>query len=251
MSQKEASPLTGEAGHQIAAVIPAAGSGTRLGAGMSKGLVALGGRPLLLRAVSPLLADLTCLVVAAREEEIETVRRILEGALTRPLPVAVVPGGKERADSVRSALEWLAGWEGWRPGVRHLVAIHDAARPFISRDLWRRLIEAALREGAAVPGLPVIETIKRVDEEGRVEATVDRTGLWRVQTPQVFAFEEILAAHRRAHEMGLAVTDDAQVYELTGRPIRVVPGAWENIKITTGEDLSLAQAILAWRGEDA
>lgn len=219
---------------------------------MSKGLVSLGDRPLLWWAITPLLAaeNLVCLVVAARAEEMEAIRLLLEEGLPRPVTVAVVPGGAERADSVRGGLEWLAAWKGWRPGVRHLVAVHDAARPFLPGELWRRLLAAALREGAAVPGLPIVETVKRVNAEGRIEATVDRRGLWRVQTPQVFGFEELLEAYRRAAELGLAATDDAQVYELTGRPVRVIPGAWENIKITTGEDLALARAILRWRGED-
>ncbi|NLG83344.1 MAG: 2-C-methyl-D-erythritol 4-phosphate cytidylyltransferase [Firmicutes bacterium] len=241
-----------EKSYQLAAVIPAAGSGSRLGAGMSKGLVPLAGRPLLWWAVTSLFTaeNLVVLVVAAREEERETIRRVLEESLPRPLPVAVVPGGAERTDSVRHGLEWLAAWEGWWPGIRHLVAIHDAARPFLPRELWERLLTTALEEGAAVPGLPIVETVKRVDAEGKIAATVDRQGLWRVQTPQIFGFEDLLAAYRRAAELGLTATDDAQIYEWTGRPVRVIPGVWKNIKITTREDLALAEAILRGREEN-
>ena len=103
-------------------------------------------------------------------------------------------------------------------------------------------------EGAAVPGMPVVDTLKRVDEGGRITGTLDRNGIWQVQTPQVFTFDEILAAHRRIHQAGEPVTDDAQVWELSGRPLRMVEGEWENIKVTTPADLLLAEAILRRRG---
>ena len=237
---------------QIAAVIPAAGRGKRMGAGRSKGLLTLAGRPLLLHALAPLVesAWLDCLVVVAPAEELDAIAETLDAELPSSFPAAVVPGGAERADSVRAGLEWLASWDGWQAGAGHLVAIHDAARPLLSMELWQRVLLAAVREGAAVPGMPVVDTLKRVDEGGRITGTLDRNGIWQVQTPQVFTFDEILAAHRRIHQAGEPVTDDAQVWELSGRPLRMVEGDRENIKVTTPADLLLAEAILRRRGEE-
>jgi len=221
-----------------------------MGAGRSKGLLTLGGRPLLLWAVAAMIesGQVGMLAVVARAEELDVAAETMACC---PFPVAVVPGGAERADSVRAGLEWLAAWDGWRPGIRHLAAIHDAGRPLLTVDLWQRVITAALRDGAAIPGLPMVDTLKRADADGLVTETVSREHLWRIQTPQVFGFEELLAAHRAARLSGQQATDDAQVWEAAGRPVRIVPGDADNIKITTQADLRLAEAILRQGGEEA
>ncbi|MGE5529272.1 MAG: 2-C-methyl-D-erythritol 4-phosphate cytidylyltransferase [Patescibacteria group bacterium] len=228
-------------------MIPAAGCGRRLNAGRNKILLPLDGRPMLCLAMAPLLASglVDALVVVVSPDEMAEIEEILEAADLPP--AAVVPGGAERADSVRAGLEWLASWRGWRTGARRFAAIHDAARPLLSMALWQEVLSAALRDGAAVPGLPVADTLKRVGEGNRIEATVDRRDLWSIQTPQVFEFEAILGAHRRAHRAGLAATDDAGILEMTGRQVTVVPGERTNFKITTREDLLLAEAVLAAR----
>ena len=237
---------------QVAAVVPAAGAGRRMNAGRGKALLSLAGVPILLRSVAPLIDSvwLDVLVVVARTEELEEIADLLAARCPPALPAAVVPGGADRSASVRAGLEWLASWSGWHPEARHLAAVHDAARPLLSAELWKRVLLAALDRGAAVPGLPLTDSLKRVDRDGLVQSTVDREGLWQVQTPQVFPFEELLAAHRRARRDGPVATDDAQVWEEAGRPVTVVPGERDNIKITTAADLRLAEAVLKQRGEE-
>ncbi|MGE5598986.1 MAG: 2-C-methyl-D-erythritol 4-phosphate cytidylyltransferase [Bacteroidota bacterium] len=234
---------------QVAAVVPAAGCGRRLGAGCSKALLDLAGRPLLWHAVRPLVESgwLDVLVVAGRAEELDRLEEILAPLGALPLEIALVPGGAERSDSVRAGLVWLSAWTGWTPGVRRLVAVHDAARPFLSAALWRNLVLAAARDGAAIPGYQTIDTLKHVDAEGKVVATVQRDGLYQVQTPQVFEFEPFLAAHLE-HPAGSPATDDARIWEETGRPVTLLPGERINFKITTEEDLLLAELLLRGRG---
>lgn len=237
--------------YQVAVLIAAAGSGRRMGAGRSKGLLTLAGRPLLLWAISPFLHSglVECLIVVARAEEIDVICEILDSGLSPTIPVIVVPGGEERADSVRAGLERLASWNGWRPEARHMVAIHDAARPLLTTELWQRVLLAALRSGAAIPGLPAVDSLKAVADDGWIKASVDRSGIWQVQTPQVFVLEEILDAHCRARAAGCQPTDDAQVMELAGRPVQVVQGERDNIKVTTKTDLILAELILRGRSD--
>jgi 2-C-methyl-D-erythritol 4-phosphate cytidylyltransferase len=231
---------------QVAAVLPAAGVGKRMAAGGNKALLPLAGQPMLLRAAAALVESglLEALTVVVGAEELEMVADLFAGF---PLPVAVVPGGAERADSVRAGLEWLASWTGWRRGARHFVAIHDAARPLLTQGLFARILAAAVETGAAIPGLPVVDTLKRAGEDGLIQATVERAGLWQAQTPQVFEFEGILAAHKAARGSGAAITDDARLWEMTGRPIRIVPGERTNFKITAREDLALAEVLLQMR----
>ncbi len=247
MCLEEVNRLSNGISAQLAVVLPAAGAGRRMGAGCSKGLLTLAGQPLLLHTLAPLalLEGVDVLVVAGRPPELEELRDLL--AAWRACPCAVIPGGAERADSVRAGLAWLSSWPGWRPDRRHFVAIHDAARPLAGLDLWQRVFEAACASGAAIPGLPVVDTLKRLDAQGRVVETVARQDLCSAQTPQIFAFEEILAAHEEALRAGRQVTDDAQVWEGRGGSVQVVPGDRDNLKVTTKADLELAEAILGRR----
>ena len=233
---------------QVAAVIPAAGIGRRMGTCASKALFTLAGQSVLHLSLQAMVESgwLDVLVIVARAEEMDTISALL--ADWPPVPTAVVPGGAERSDSVRAGLEWLAVWPDWLHEARHFVAVHDAARPLLSRVLWERILGEALREGAAIPGLSPADTVKQVDGGGRVTATVSRENLMSVQTPQVFVFEKLLEAHRRAHQEGHQATDDAQVWEMSGWPVKVVPGERENLKVTTPFDLVLAEAILRQRG---
>jgi 2-C-methyl-D-erythritol 4-phosphate cytidylyltransferase/2-C-methyl-D-erythritol 2,4-cyclodiphosphate synthase len=149
-----------------------------------------------------------------------------------------VPGGAERQDSVRLGLEALAAHRPDR------VLIHDGARPFPDAGLIDRVIDGLDREAAAIPALPLGDTVKRV-EDGHIVATVDRSQLWRAQTPQGFRFDAILAAHRSA--AGRILTDDAAVAEAAGiRPL-IVAGSEDNLKITTAADLAAAERLLAAR----
>jgi len=166
-------------------------------------------------------------VVAVPEAHVPRARRLLGPG------VSVVTGGATRQESVRLALD------GAPHGVR-IVLVHDAVRPFITRGLVDAVLAAARAEGAAICALPVAETVKRV-REGVVEATIDRAGLWAVQTPQAFRAEILREAHDKARRDGVVGTDDAMLVERLGQRVRVVPGLAANVKITTLDDLRRAR----------
>ena len=239
----------------VVAVVPAAGSGQRLGAGEPKAFVTVGGTPMLVRAVDGLLRSgaVDHVVVAAPAELVESARRLLPGR-----PVTVVAGGADRTASVLCALGALhdggdpngvhTGDE--RSGTRRgdapeVVLVHDAARPLTPPALVAAVV-AAVRAGhpAVVPVLPVADTVKRVDAVGRVVETVDRTVLRAVQTPQGFTPELLLRAHRAAAARGAAATDDAGLVEAIGEPVHTVPGDATAFKITTAWDHRIAENLL-------
>jgi len=223
---------------QVAAVIVAAGQGVRAGAGMPKQFQRIGGETLLRRALSCFLGapKVTFVQPVIRSEDVDLVR--VETAGLNVLPP--VFGGATRQASVRAGLEALL------PRKPDIVLVHDAARPFASADLIARAIATAEKTGAAIPGLPVTDTIKRVDVSGSVETTLDRASLRLVQTPQAFAFPALVAAHRRAAEQGREdFTDDAALAEWAGMKVSVFPGEPGNTKFTTAEDFVRAEAIQA------
>jgi 2-C-methyl-D-erythritol 4-phosphate cytidylyltransferase len=211
--------------------VPAAGSGVRLGPGAPKALRLLAGEPLLVHAVRGLrrCADVGPVVVAAPADDVQPVR-----ALLQDLDVVVVAGGAERQDSVRAALAAL-------PAEVDLVLVHDAARCLTPVDVVERVV-AALRSGAeaVVPVLPVADTVKRVEGD-RVVATVDRSALRAVQTPQGFRRDVLERVHGAT---GPALTDDAGLVEAAGGRVTTVAGADEAFKVTRPLDLVLAEALL-------
>ncbi len=224
----------------IAAVIVAAGRGTRAGGDLPKQFRQIGGEVMLSRTLSGFLdhqnigAVLT--VINAGDQELYAqLRTDLAG---HPRLLSPVAGGATRQASVRAGLEALA------PRKPDYVLIHDAARPFASPDLLSRAITAAQKTGAAIPALPVTDTVKTVDSLGRVDKTLDRAMLRLVQTPQAFAFEPLLAAHRRAQAAGREdFTDDSALAEWAGMKVDVFPGEPGNIKVTTAEDFARSEAM--------
>ena len=221
---------------QVAAVVVAAGQGARAGGDLPKQFQRIAGETLLRRALSRFVESpkVTFVQPVIRSEDADLVR--VETAGLNVLPPVV--GGATRQASVRAGLEALLSR---KPDI---VLVHDAARPFASADLIARAIVAAEKTGAAIPGLPVTDTIKRVDNSGIVETTVDRALLRLVQTPQAFAFPALIAAHRRAAEQGREdFTDDAALAEWAGMKVSVFPGEAGNIKFTTPEDFVRAEAI--------
>jgi 2-C-methyl-D-erythritol 4-phosphate cytidylyltransferase len=219
---------------RVAAVIVAAGSGERLGAGMPKALVSLHGRPLLDWALDAFTGhpDIDTVVVVAPADAVPAVRARV-GHRAR-----VVAGGASRQRSVDFGLAAV------EPDVE-LVLVHDAARPLVEAPVISAVV-ARLRQGdqAVIPVLPVTDTVKRVDPAGRVVATVDRTELRAVQTPQGFSRAVLLAAHRAAEQRSLTeVTDDAGLLEALGVAVQTVPGAESCLKITTPYDLWLAHRV--------
>jgi 2-C-methyl-D-erythritol 4-phosphate cytidylyltransferase len=213
----------------VAVLIPAGGVGTRLGRTTPKQFLRVGGEAILAATVRHFRRHprLAAIVVAAPATHIERTRRLLGSGVT------VVAGGATRQESVRLALDAAPH------GVR-MVLVHDAVRPFITRELVDAVLAAARVDGAAICGLPVSETIKRV-RDGLVEATVDRAGLCAAQTPQAFRADILREAHDKARRDGVAATDDAMLVERLGHRVRVVPGLADNVKITTPEDLRRAR----------
>ena len=213
----------------VAVLIPAGGVGARLGRRTPKQFLRVGGEAILAATVRQFRRHprLAALVVAAPASHVARARGLLGAG------VIVVAGGETRQESVRLALEAAPH------GVR-VVLVHDAVRPFITRGLVDAVLAAARADGAAICALPVAETVKRV-REGVVESTVDRAGLWTVQTPQAFRAEVLREAHDKARRDGIVGTDDAMLVERLGHPVRVVPGLAGNVKITTPEDLRRAR----------
>jgi 2-C-methyl-D-erythritol 4-phosphate cytidylyltransferase len=224
-----ASSADGRAG----VVVVAGGSGRRMGGPLRKQYLELLGQPVLLRAIRPFLdhPDVRSLVVVLPEEDVENPPSWLTD-----LPVRVAAGGAERGDSV---------WNGLRalPDDADPVLIHDGARPLVSADVIDRVLDGA-RAGGAVAAIPLSDTVKEVDDEGRIVATPDRARLWRAQTPQGFPRSLLVSAYRRAREEGVNATDDASLLERYGHPIRVVLGSSENLKITHPADLRLAELVV-------
>ncbi len=221
-----------ETSGKVIAVVPAAGSGERLAAGVPKAFCELDGRTLLECAVAGLLESgvVDRVVVAVPADRVEQAEQILGDRAT------VVAGGADRVESVRLALSAL-------PPAAHFVLVHDAARALTPPGLIVRVVDA-LRDGhtAVVPGLPLSDTIKAVDANGVVLGTPERAGLRAVQTPQGFATDLLLRAYERA---GTAhFTDDASLVEHVGGRVQVVDGDPLAFKITTRLDLVLAQAIV-------
>jgi 2-C-methyl-D-erythritol 4-phosphate cytidylyltransferase len=212
-------------------IVVAAGSGSRLGRPEPKALVPLFGRPLLswtLDALSSLSFAGT--VVAAPSGRLDEIRALVGGGSK------VIEGGETRAASVRNAFQ-ACGAAG-----RHLVCIHDAARPFVTAAEVTAILQAAEEGGAAIAATPIPDTVKRL-EKNRIAATLDRTNLWAAGTPQVFR-AELLA---RVIESGGEATDEAALFEALGIPVAAVPVSRFGFKITTPEDLEIAEAILRSR----
>lgn len=225
----------------VTAIVPAAGEGTRFGGAIRKQFIALNGLPILSHTVKALAASeaLAAVIVVVPPGE----ESIGQDALHRAgvdIQAEVVPGGQERQDSVYNGLQRA------KPDT-DLVLIHDGVRPFVSREVILATIDAAKEWGAAVTAVPVTDTIKRVDKDGLVVDTPAREQLWSVQTPQVFRYALLMRAHRAVREQRVVATDDAALVEQLGVRIKVVRGSYENLKITSEEDLPLADLILRRR----
>ena len=221
----------------VAAVIVAAGRGSRAGGDLPKQFRPIGGEPMIRRSLLMLVEHPNVGPVQAviRPEDLALYLASMDGIDVRQPAF----GGATRQASVRAGLEAL---QSSKPDI---VLIHDAARPFASAALVSRAIAATEQSGAAIPVLPVTDTVKTVDDAGRVEKTLDRTSLRLVQTPQGFAFPALLAAHRRAAAEGREdFTDDAALAEWAGLKVSVFPGEPGNIKITNEDDFARAEAIV-------
>jgi 2-C-methyl-D-erythritol 4-phosphate cytidylyltransferase len=220
---------------RIAVVIPAGGAGRRMG-GANKPMLELRGEAVLLRSMQPFLErdDVEWLVVALPQ----ALHAAPPPWLADDPRVRWVAGGAERGDSVRNALNAV-------PAQADVVLVHDAARPLVSAAVIDRCIRAAVSGRCAVAAVPVVDTIKEVDEGGRITGTPDRRRLWAAQTPQAFPADVLRRAHERARADGVSATDDAALVARYGGTVIIVEGAPENLKITTPADLMFADALLA------
>ncbi len=229
---RSSTPSSAEPRPRAAAVVVAGGSGRRMGGGVRKQYMEVGGEPILLRAVRAFVEhpDVGSVVVVLPPEDAAS-----PPAWLLDLGVTIVAGGEERGDSVWNGL--LA-----TPEDAEAVLVHDGARPFVTADVIGRVLEAA-RSGAALAALPVTDTLKEVAADGTVVATPDRARFWQAQTPQGFPRAVILEAHRRARAEGVRATDDAALCERYGIPVRVVEGAADNLKVTRPADLAVAEAL--------
>jgi 2-C-methyl-D-erythritol 4-phosphate cytidylyltransferase len=217
------------------AVVPAGGTGARMGGRLPKQYLTVGGAPILVVTLRVLgrCRSLAGLVVAAPAERVEATRELLR-RFRVPRVLSVVAGGAERQDSVREGLQAAPAEAGW-------IVVHDAVRPFIVPDLIERVLAAARVPGAASCGWPVRETVKRV-RDSVVESTLPRDGLWLTQTPQAFRRELLQEAHDKAMRDGYRATDDAMLVERLGGRVAMVEGLPQNLKITTPDDLKIARA---------
>jgi 2-C-methyl-D-erythritol 4-phosphate cytidylyltransferase len=219
----------------VGVAIPAAGSGRRMG-GVRKPFVELAGEPILLRSLRPFLDHpmVVAVVVALGEEDLLHPPSWLAEAHPK---VHLVRGGASRGESVLAALEAL-------PSTVEVVAVHDAARPLVTRAIIDRCLEKVGPDRGAVAGWPAVDTLKEVDAGGRIVGTPARDRIWHAQTPQIFPRDLIQRAYREAARCGMAETDDAALVERMGGQVVMVPGSPSNLKITLPGDLALAEVLL-------
>lgn len=219
----------------VGLAVPAAGMGRRMG-GARKPFLRMAGEPLLVHALRPFLAlpEVTAVVVAMAPDDVEAPPPWLMEMDPR---IRVVAGGETRLESVGNALDAL-------PPELPILAVHDAARPMISGAVIRACIDRARTGVGAVAGWPVVDTLKEVDEKGRIVATPDRSRFWRAQTPQVFPAGILREAYKRAREVDLGATDDAALVAWIGGEVQMVKADPWNLKVTHPQDLALAETLL-------
>src|ERR1041384_733275 len=225
-------------GHRVGAVIPAAGEGVRMGAAGPKQFLELEGKPVVAWAVEQFqnTPEVDAIVIATGGSLITKMEGIVAGS-NCPKVSAVVAGGEHRQDSVRNGLRALD-----REGVG-IVLIHDGVRPFIGPELIRSVLAGLSKADATIAAMPARETVKLSNGGAIVATTPRREDVWIAQTPQAFRYSDLCRAFERAASDGFLATDEAGLVERMGMKVALVKGSWENIKITSPEDLDLARMI--------
>ena len=221
----------------VAAIFPASGRGSRLGTRQSKAFVRVAGSPLIAHALRTLAQSpaVAWIIVAVQAADVARMRRLVASAKLTKVS-AVVAGGSSRSASVANALAAVPKSAQW-------VLIHDGARPCVTTRLITESIKQARRHGAVACGLPASVTVKAVDGQQRVRLTLDRDGVWFVQTPQVFRRDWLADALARADGQLAQMPDDAAMLEWAGYPVRMIPGDPLNVKVTTKDDLLIAETL--------
>jgi 2-C-methyl-D-erythritol 4-phosphate cytidylyltransferase len=222
-------------------LIACAGSGRRMGAERNKLLLEVAGRPVLAWTLEAALAcaDIRWIGIVGQPIDQAAIEDVV-AAVNPDRPVVWIQGGDTRQESVSNGLAAL-------PPAASSVLIHDGARCLVDHDLISRCAQAVAAGAAVIAAAPVTDTIKRVDGDGVIQDTPDRSQLWGAQTPQGFPVQQLRAAHARAVAEGWSVTDDASLFERLGWAVQVIEASPSNIKITTPFDLTIAAAVLAGR----
>lgn len=224
---------------KYAAIVLAAGAGKRMNSSIHKQYMELSGKPVLYYSLNAFEeSPVTEIILVVGSGEIDYCKKEIVEKYNFTKVNYIVEGGKERYHSVYEGLKTIKNAD--------YVLIHDGARPFVDNDMIRRSLEAAEHYGACVVGMPVKDTIKVVNNEGFAQETPDRSSLWQMQTPQTFSYPLIYEAYQKVIAVGdNSVTDDAMVLEhAMGHAVKIIEGSYRNMKITTPEDLLVAEAFL-------
>ena len=227
---------------RVTALIPAAGMGRRMGKTVAKQFLPLGDKPMLAHTLlvfqrSPEIDEI---IPVLSEEDMEMCLRDVIEAFHITKVKTLVVGGKERHNSVYNGLRKIEK-------DTSVVLVHDGVRPFVIPDMIRECVEAARKGDCVAVGVPLKDTVKEVDKKGIVRQTLERSRLWAIQTPQAFPLTVLRQAYDESYKKNVFGTDDATLVERAGNSVRVIMGSYENIKITTAEDLILAEEILKRR----
>ncbi len=244
MEEMAALPLQEDTNVFCSAVIVAAGKSRRMEANVNKVYMDLHGKKTIVRTLeafqqSPVINEII-LVVDSSDVKYCELEVVNQSSFTKLRKIA--EGGPRRQDSVCNGLREISN-------ESELVLIHDGARPLVTQEIILRSVYGALEYGAVTTGVPVKDTIKMVGPNGFVSDTLDRSTLWAVQTPQVFRKSIITEAHKKADQLGIEATDDAMLAEKLGYKLKIIEGSYENIKLTTPEDVTVARAIIREREE--
>jgi 2-C-methyl-D-erythritol 4-phosphate cytidylyltransferase len=229
---------------KVTVLIPAAGMGRRMGRSVAKQFLPLGDMPMLAHTLLAFqrASEIDEIIPILSKEDMEScLRDIIEGYHLTKVRTLVV-GGKERQDSVANGLQKLEK-------DASVVLVHDGVRPFVTSEMIHASVEHARKGESVAVGVPIKDTIKEVNDQGVVRATLERSRLWAIQTPQAFPAKVLRKAYDEAVTQRHYGTDDATLVERTGVAVRVIMGSYENIKITTPEDLLLAEEILKRRND--
>ena len=216
--------------------MPAAGSGQRMGAGYNKLFLLLGEKPIFIHTLTVFEKDPACIgiILAVKSDERQGIESMLDQFVISKVK-AIVDGGSERQYSVNACIQ--------AHDKNGIVLVHDAARPFIRRSVIKELVETATSFGAAIAAVQAKDTMK-LAPSGIVEETVDRDALWIVQTPQAFRYEVLADAANKAEMEGFLGTDESMLVERLGNPVRIVTSTYDNVKMTTQEDLAFGEILL-------
>ncbi len=224
----------------ISVIMPAAGLSLRMGADVRKPFIMIGEKPVFFYTLEKFykLKRVKEIIFVVNQKDLNTVKEKWSDDLEAYKVTKVIAGGKRRQDSIYNGLSQLD------PGTK-IILIHDAVRPLVHTEEIKAVIKSTEENGAAIVASPMKLTVKKVDSSFEIIKTVPRHDLWMAQTPQGFKRDLILSAYEKIKDSNIEFTDDAEVLEKTGHTVKIVSGSYDNIKITTREDLKLAELLLA------